>query len=107
MSQARKARRELAKSLGYLKKDESIMSFRERVRRANQMGKQFHTIHLQNVMNQEIQSGRLITNIQLDNLGKEKKQTEENFGLNLNSFEFLDELKQEESSHNDILDNPK
>jgi hypothetical protein len=107
MSQARKARRAIAKSLGYLKKDESVLSFRERVRRAHQMGKQFHTIHLQNIMNQEIQAGRILTNQNLENLAIEKNNNEENFGTNLNSFNFLSEFKPEGSPEIEIQDNPK
>jgi len=107
MSQARKERRAFAKSLGYLKKDGSMASFRERVKRSHEMGKQFHAIHLQNMMNQEIQSGRIKTNIQLDNFVKEKNQTEENFGINTDSFDFLNEFKPEGSSEMEIPDNPK
>jgi hypothetical protein len=106
MSQARKARRALAKSLGYLKKNESMQEFQQRVRRAHQMGKQFHAMHLQNMMNQEIQAERIATNIQLENLVK-TNQTEENFGVNSNSFDFLNEFKPEGSTETEIPDNPK
>ncbi len=104
MSQARKARRAFAKSLGYLKKDESIASFRERVQRSHQMGKQFHTIHLQNMMNQKIQAEQILTNQNLENLAIEKNNNEENFGINPNSFDFLNEFKPEGSPGTEILD---
>ena len=107
MSQARKARRELAKSLGYLKKDESMQSFMERVKRSHEMGKHFHTLHLQNVMNQQLEAEKIKSEKKLENYIKEKNQTEENFGINLKTNEFLNESKPEGSSYYDILENPK
>jgi len=57
-------------------------------------------------MNQEIQAERVATNIQLENLVK-TNQTEENFGVNSNSFDFLNEFKPEGSTETEIPDNPK
>jgi isopropylmalate/homocitrate/citramalate synthase len=107
MSQARKARRELAKSLGYLKKDESMQSFMERVKRSHEMGKHFHTLHLQNVMNQQLEAEKIKSEKGLENFIKEENKTEENFGINTDSFDFLDEFKPEGSSKIEIPDNPK
>jgi hypothetical protein len=43
----------------------------------------------------------------LENLVIEKNNNEENFGTNLNSFDFLSEFKPEGSSEIEIPDNPK
>jgi len=49
---SRKERRALAKALGLVKKKESFKEMMERITRSQELGKQIHLQHLQNIENQ-------------------------------------------------------
>jgi len=101
MSEARKARRMLAKNLGYKAKTESLSSFRERVRRANTMGESLHVMHLQNMANSEIFGGPSSIDLHDDLILSNVPQEEEQIRFNLESSDFLSEYKPEESAQDE------
>jgi hypothetical protein len=110
MSEARKQRRAMAKALGYSNRNETLDQFRQRVRRASQMGKQFHTLHLERSMNEQLERHRqwrksieeeLIRNTKIEETG-------EIIGNNQEAFSFLNNLSspEPEASPSD-LGNPE
>jgi hypothetical protein len=58
MSESRRQRRQLAKKLGYLGKEETLDQQRERYRRSQEMGKYLHLGHLERIKNLELESER-------------------------------------------------
>lgn len=95
MSLSRRQRRDMAKKMGYLGKNETVAQQRERIRRAQEMGKMLHLHHLQNMKNMELQAE------------KEKRTLEENEKLSniqnpevessASPFQFLNQTTQSDS----------
>lgn len=94
MSQARKQRRAMAKALGYTNRNETMAQFKERVGRSSEMGKQFHLLHLERNMNDQLERERLATRKQEEELlaNNITSETGENFGINQEAFSFLNNL---------------
>jgi hypothetical protein len=94
MSQARKQRREMAKAFGYTNRSETMSQFRERVRRSSEMGKQFHLLHLERSMNEQLEKTRTLTRKEEEQLlaNNTTLETGENLGINQEAFSFLNNL---------------
>jgi hypothetical protein len=58
MSNSRRQRRQLAKNFGLLGKEENLLQKRERFRRSNEMGQQFHLRHLEETINHQMEVER-------------------------------------------------
>src|SRR5210317_2000348 len=99
MSQSRRQRRQMAKQFGLLGKNESFDQMRERIRRAQKMGKQIHLKNLEDTRNNQIESQKtkeISSEERLDSENSENNKigVEENLELNPGSFEILNELKE-------------
>jgi len=94
MSQARKQRRAMAKALGYTSRSETMGQFKERIKRSSEMGKQFHLLHLERSMNEQLEKERSITRKQEEQLlaNNTTIETGEKFGINQEAFSFLNNL---------------
>jgi len=104
MSLSRRQRRQMAKQLGYIKKNESPEERIERIRRSQQMGKQIHLQHLEQVKNNQISAAKdkeieneksLINELEPD----DSVDVTETIGLSTGSFDFLDEVKSPQASN--------
>jgi hypothetical protein len=99
MSQSRRQRRQMAKQFGLLGKNESFDQMRERIRRAQKMGQQFHLKNLEDVRNNQIEAQKSREIDSQERLAREILENgeigiEENLELNSGSFDFLKELKE-------------
>lgn len=98
MSNSRRQRRQLAKSFGLLGKEQSISQKRERFRRSNEMGQQFHLRHLEETVNSQIEIERKREEEKIIEASK-KLQEEDLNELSLSnsgSFSFLQEINNSE-----------
>jgi hypothetical protein len=97
MSQSRRQRRQMAKQFGLLGKKESFSDMRERIRRAQQMGKQIHLKNLENNRNNQIEADLDKERKSQDSLIKEvvnrEDREESDIQLNPGSFDFLNDVK--------------
>lgn len=87
MSESRRQRRNLAKKLGYLGKDETLDQQRERFRRSQEMGKYLHLNHLERLKNLELEIEREKTREEETNLISVLSNSNEH--LDSSSFNFL------------------
>jgi len=87
MSESRRQRRNLAKKLGYLGKDETLDQQRERFRRSQEMGKYLHLSHLERLKNLELEIERDKTQEEENNLVS--NLTNSNEYLESSAFNFL------------------
>lgn len=62
-SQSRKERRSFAKQMGFLGRNESVSQLLERAKRSSDFGKQLHTMHLEKVMNNQLEKERIKTKL--------------------------------------------
>lgn len=94
MSLSRKERREAAKKMGFLSQDNSFKNFAERLSRSNQAGNMIHQRHIEDQRwemkkQEEIREReKLMREI---NSSKEN-QKEEEFRLDVSSFDFLNQV---------------
>ena len=58
-SQLRRQRRAIAKQMGYLGRKETFSELLERTKRSGDFGKQLHTLHLEKVMNEQLETERI------------------------------------------------
>jgi len=97
MSQSRRQRRQLAKQFGLLGKKESFSEMRERIRRAQKMGKQIHLKNLEEAKNNQIEADRNREREIQNSLAKEISSSNPNeepeIELNTGSFDFLNDVK--------------
>ena len=91
-SESRRQRRQIAKKLGYIKKDETLTEKLERIRRSNQMGKQLHTQHLEAVKNAELETKR---NKEKQRVNEKNKEENTSLTLTTESFDFLKDIEEE------------
>lgn len=106
MSLSRRQRRGIAKSMGLLGKEKTVEQILQRTRRANEFGKQLHTRHLEEVMNEQLESLRL-KKIQIEEdmiLMDSSNQNSDNIEVtNKESFSFLS-VKTPAESDTDVDD---
>ena len=91
MSNSRRQRRQLAKNFGLLGKEKNLSEKRERFRRSNEMGQQFHLRHLEETMNFQLEQDRKKSETKiLESSAKLQETRSEEFVLtNTDSFDFL------------------
>jgi hypothetical protein len=92
MSLSRRQRRGFAKSMGLLGKEKTVNQLLERTKRANEFGKQLHTRHLEDIMNNQLEVDRQkrILSEELEIVSsKLKENAEVSDEINLDSFSFL------------------
>ena len=91
MSDSRRQRRQLAKNFGLLGNEKNLSQKRERFRRSNEMGQQFHLRHLEETMNFQLEEDRKKNEIKiLESSAKLQETRSEEFVLtNTDSFDFL------------------
>jgi len=92
MSLSRRQRRGFAKSMGLLGKEKTVNQLLERTKRANEFGKQLHTRHLEDIMNNQLEVDRQkrILSEELEIVSsKLKENAEVRDEINLDSFSFL------------------
>jgi len=99
MSESRRQRRQLAKQFGLLGKKESFDQMRERIGRAQKMGKQIHLKNLEDSMNNQIEARKFRDVAYQERLARgisenDRIDVKENLELNPNSFDFLKEIKE-------------
>lgn len=96
MGSSRKERRQIAKNFGLLGGQQSLSQKLERFRRSNEMGKQFHLRHLEEVRNFQIDEQRKKEEIKiLESSFEIQNQLSPGISINLNSesFDFLNNQK--------------
>jgi hypothetical protein len=91
MSNSRRQRRQLAKNFGLLGKEKNLSEKRERFRRSNEMGQQFHLRHLEENMNSQLEEERKRNEVKiLESSLKLQEENSDNFVLSSpDSFDFL------------------
>jgi len=96
-SQSRRQRRAIAKQMGYLGRNETFSELLERTKRSGDFGKQLHTLHLEKVMNEQIETERTKkifkdeAEIEVAKFGS--RNEEPRIQLNSEAFNFLDGIK--------------
>ena len=92
-SQSRRQRRAIAKQMGYLGRNETVSDLLQRTRRSGDFGKQLHTLHLEKVMNDQLEVERTKrkfseeAEIELSKFGYTKEESA--LQLNSDAFTFL------------------
>lgn len=91
MSESRRQRRQLAKNFGLLGNEKNLSQKRERFRRSNEMGQQFHLRHLEETMNFQLEEERKKNEAKiLESTLKLQEKNSDSFVLgNTDSFNFL------------------
>jgi hypothetical protein len=91
MSDSRRQRRQLAKNFGLLGNEKNLAQKRERFRRSNEMGQQFHLRHLEETINFQLEEDRKKNEIKiLESSAKLQETRSDQFVLtNTDSFDFL------------------
>ena len=108
-SQSRRQRRAIAKQMGYLGRNETVSDLLQRTRRSGDFGKQLHTLHLEKVMNDQLEVERTKrkfseeAEIQLSKFVSTKEE-ESALQLNNDAFTFLkdDNTSGPEASPSDL-----
>ena len=96
-SQSRRQRRAIAKQMGYLGRNETVSELLERTKRSGDFGKQLHTLHLEKVMNEQIETERTKkifkgeSEIELEKFGSHDEEPK--IQLNSEAFNFLNDIK--------------
>lgn len=96
-SQSRRQRRAIAKQMGYLGRNETVSELLERTKRSGDFGKQLHTLHLEKVMNEQLEAERNKkilreeAEIELAKFGS--REEEHKLQLNSEAFTFLNDIK--------------
>jgi len=92
-SQSRKERRSFAKQMGFLGRNESVKQLLERAKRSSDFGKQLHTMHLEKVMNHQLEKERIKTKLMEEySIESFNDHTQEPVtDYNLESYSFLKE----------------
>jgi len=107
-SQSRRQRRAIAKQMGYLGRNETVSDLLQRTRRSGDFGKQLHTLHLEKVMNDQLEVERTKrkfseeAEIELSKFGSTKEESA--LQLNSEAFNFLkdDNTSGPEASPSDL-----
>jgi hypothetical protein len=96
-SQARRQRRAIAKQMGYLGRNETLPELFERTRRSSDFGKQLHTLHLERLMNDQLETERnkkILSDqslIELVKIGSDREEPQ--LHLDSEAFTFLNDIK--------------
>ena len=83
--------------MGYLGRNETVSELLERTKRSGDFGKQLHTLHLEKMMNEQIEAERTKkifkeeAEIELAKFGS--RDDEPNVHLNTEAFTFLNDIK--------------